>query len=669
MTIKYLDSKRLSGLEYTASNLTTSGFAQTWGKDPSNSQFEVSSGRINFLDNTSSTGDRTWLDLQSIIGSAVSTTQWVLRFKFNFSTLTTGNYYYEFDAGLSDTTVNNMTNQNFIGVRVLPNESRDLWRPRTCDGSSTPRQGASASITQSFSTGTDYYVEIKRTSSSNWSISLSTTNAYDGDLQNNSYTDAGSATGLRYFKFGDAVTNSGTGFTMQGVCDVLEFYNDTNTAAATSSGDVKPTNVQDNSIFVETDTARRYWFDLGVEPKGTSGSGGDWAETSFNNSTIVNNESASGNVVTRTSGSGWNSYIRSNEYISPSTGGGEIYFTQSANTNISVGLEKSPFNPAPSATYTGKDYSFHTTSSSNNMYEHTSDYAGTAWASATNEYRITMDSAGLVKYYWRSGSSGTWTLERTSTVTASGDYYFTVSHSGTAGTITSYIKGTPVTWTMEPTFQVNFSSDPLLSSSTRVYYSSAKKIHYKLEGSAYDGLRGTIDLQTLNGGAISSSWVLDFDLNDTGVVMNDTSRLSVNFGVATNNVNNATNGGGDVGAFLGLHADIDDANAARGRYGICAYSNGVGTDPNSYITVAETIDQNQHWYVRLIKDGSADTFKAEFYTTSARTGTPLSATVTGVTWDTARYFGVWDDFNAGGSNISEGDISEIKFYNGVTTIN
>ena len=214
-----------------------------------------------------------------------------------------------------------------------------------------------------------------------------------------------------------------------------------------TSAPAKPTNVEDNSILVEKDTGKRYWFDLGVEPKGTSGSGGDWAETSFNNSAIVNNESASGNVVTRTSGSGWNSYIRSNEYISPSTDGGEIYFTQSANTNISVGLEKSPFNPAPSATYTGKDYSFHTTSSSNNMYEHTSDYAGTAWASATNEYRITMDSAGLVKYYWRSGSSGAWTLERTSTVTASGDYYFTVSHSGTAGAITSYIKGTPATWT------------------------------------------------------------------------------------------------------------------------------------------------------------------------------------------------------------------------------
>ena len=204
---------------------TTSGFAQTWGKDPSSSQFEVSGGKINFLDNTSSTGDRTWLDLESIIGSAVSTTQWVLRFKFNFSTLTSGDYYYEFDTGLSDTTVNNITNQNFIGVRVLPNDQRNLWRPRTCNGSSNPRSGSTANLTQSFTTGVDYYAEIKRTSSSNWSISLSTTDAYDGDLQNNSYTDASGATGLKYFKFGDAVTNSYSGFTMQGVCDVLEFYN------------------------------------------------------------------------------------------------------------------------------------------------------------------------------------------------------------------------------------------------------------------------------------------------------------------------------------------------------------------------------------------------------------------------------------------------------------
>ena len=254
MAITYHAGRRLQGLSTDSSaSATTSGFAQTWGKDPSTSQFEVSGGKINFLDNTSSTGDRTWLDLQSIIGSAVSTTQWVLRFKFNFSTLTTGSHYYEFDAGLSDTTVNNMTSQNYIGVRVLPNESRDLWRPRTCDGSTNPRSGSTANLTQEYATGVDYYAEIKRTSASNWSISLSTTNAYDGDLQDNSYTDAVGATGLRYFKFGDAVTNSGSGFTMQGVCDVLEFYN-----GVTTVPPYPPANVQAGSRFEETDTRKIY---------------------------------------------------------------------------------------------------------------------------------------------------------------------------------------------------------------------------------------------------------------------------------------------------------------------------------------------------------------------------------------------------------------------------
>ena len=256
MAITYHAGRRIQGATTDASaSATTSGFAQTWGKDPSTSQFEVSGGKINFLDNTSSTGDRTWLDLQSIIGSAVSTTQWVLRFKFNFSTLTTGSHYYEFDAGLSDTTVNNMTSQNYIGVRVLPNESRDLWRPRTCDGSTNPRSGGT-DYTQEYATGVDYYAEIKRTSASNWSISLSTTNAYDGDLQDNSYTDAVGATGLRYFKFGDAVTNSGSGFTMQGVCDVLEFYN-----GVTTVPPYPPANVQVGSRFEETDTRKIYHYE------------------------------------------------------------------------------------------------------------------------------------------------------------------------------------------------------------------------------------------------------------------------------------------------------------------------------------------------------------------------------------------------------------------------
>ena len=433
------------------------------------------------------------------------------------------------------------------------------------------------------------------------------------------------------------------------------------TITTTSVAQTKPTNVQDNSILVEPSTARRYWFDLGVEPKGTSGSGGDWAETSFNNSTIVNNESASGNVVTRTSGSGWNSYIRSNEYISPSTGGGEIYFTQSANTNISVGLEKSPFNPAPSATYTGKDYSFHTTSSSNNMYEHTSDYAGTAWASATNEYRITMDSAGLVKYYWRSGSSGAWTLERTSTVTASGDYYMAVSPA--AGTTTCFIKGTPATWTMEPTFEDDFSTDKgwtNLTSNTSV----TTQLNYTETNSTY--IRATKDLQDSNalgsGNNMSDNFVIRFELNKTNDATNTANGTQPLIGISSATTDGWFNNQDSIGMILSQ--DTNQTHSIRA----------VGAD-NQYTHQGDSADAAYTWttgirYCEVIKNATADTVTATIYTNSDYTGSLVTATVStsGKTFSGLRYLSMRNFAdNARSSTVWE--MNNVQVYDGVTTVN
>ena len=43
--------------------------------------------------------------------------------------------------------------------------------------------------------------------------------------------------------------------------DLMFAFDSTPASYTNPTGDVKPTNVQDNSILVETDTARRYWFD------------------------------------------------------------------------------------------------------------------------------------------------------------------------------------------------------------------------------------------------------------------------------------------------------------------------------------------------------------------------------------------------------------------------
>jgi hypothetical protein len=255
VTIKYHAGRRIQGLKYTASTLTTSGFAGTWDKSPSDSQFEVSSGKLNFLENASSGGDRTWIDL----GTDVSETKWLLRVRLRFTTIATQSDYPEIDLGISDNHANSDTDQDFIGCRILPMAANNLFRPRKCIAEK-PRRGAIASHNPSpaFTTGKDYYIEFKRTSATNWSASLSDTDAYDGDIYSGSFTNAStSLNGLRYFTVMDGTT--ATSANMEGYIDVFEFYNDTNTVVA-SSGDAKPTNVQVGSRLEETDTRKMYSY-------------------------------------------------------------------------------------------------------------------------------------------------------------------------------------------------------------------------------------------------------------------------------------------------------------------------------------------------------------------------------------------------------------------------
>ena len=165
-----------------------------------------------------------------------------------------------------------------------------------------------------------------------------------------------------------------------------------------------------------------------------------WTAVTFNNSTIVNGMSASGNVLSGSSvtGNSWTSYIRSNEYISPSTGGGEFYFTGASHPpSLAIGFEKAPFNGDPSNVYQNANFGWHVTTSAagNDIYEKTSSYSISPLIIDASVSKITMDSNGLVKYYVDD------VLVRTSTVTASGDYYINASFAGsTTDTASVYIK-------------------------------------------------------------------------------------------------------------------------------------------------------------------------------------------------------------------------------------
>ena len=196
-----------------------------------------------------------------------------------------------------------------------------------------------------------------------------------------------------------------------------------------------------------------------------------------------------------------------------------------------------------------------------------------------------------------------------------------------------------------------------------VYDSTNDVIKYDLHGSGDEHLlggNGKVDLVALNGSALSTNWVLDFDIHDTGLVMDSTSRLTTFIGVVADEATGAgtSNYWSNI---LGVAADIDDNDSARGRYSLVTNTTGYH-DPVSNITTGTTIDSNDHWYVRFIRNGTDSSFTVEFYDNSARTGTPLTSTRTSVTTVTPyKYFGVYDDTDFGGSNKHIGEIIKLNY--------
>ena len=115
----------ISGTATFTENFSSSDI---WTQSPSDSQFAVSSsdGRLNFLENSSSGGDRCWYDL----GTGVSETKWILRFKLRFTTIANQSDYPEIDIGISDNHANSDTDQDFIGCRILPMALNNLFKTK-----------------------------------------------------------------------------------------------------------------------------------------------------------------------------------------------------------------------------------------------------------------------------------------------------------------------------------------------------------------------------------------------------------------------------------------------------------------------------------------------------------------------------------------------------------
>ena len=418
MTIEYKDSKRIVKLstdivETPTYTYSSTGWTSTGGG-------AVATDNLTLALDTDGGQDQVNYDLTSI-----SSDKFVLDFTLNFSRLTIGTNLFWFMGLVNSTNWIATNSTNHMGIFVMQESATKTFA--CSDGTSTWNGASEDAQSWTPTTGVDYYFRLTKLSSTTYKVELfsnpartSVTSTSDGTVS--------SMTDLRYLVFtGD--NNSGAGNATFTISD-LKFYN------GVSSTTNKPTDVQDNSLLIEKNTARRYWFDA----ESTS-------NVTWNDSTDVGC-SISGNTITKTDSNGWTSGIGQTDQQISASNGGTITMTSNA-TNSFVGLSNVTSLNQQAKTWFDIKFGFADTDIIENGTQITPD---TAFTRATSDtMKITISSAGLVKYYIND------VLKHTSTITASGNYFgifaaYTQNENMTATTTT------PATWTMQPTKQFDFSS-------------------------------------------------------------------------------------------------------------------------------------------------------------------------------------------------------------------
>ena len=252
MTIKYLDSKRIVGLstdtfptfEDDFTSYETQGAANlVWVEDGTGKvAVNITDNDIDFNLKTETTAHGINYDFG--VGN-VSDTEWIIRYKMNLTTVNTTTMYTYW--GLSSVSGSGTsTTRDFIGF----NTTGTTFLGHDRDGADDTG-GGDNSQSYTLVTGTDYYVTIKRTSATAYAYTLQTGSFSGTTVVNGTGTCVDTIVGLRYFNCRN-LNNQTTAGNLIGTIDDFEFYNGVTTPPT------KPTDVPDNSIFIESDTFKRY---------------------------------------------------------------------------------------------------------------------------------------------------------------------------------------------------------------------------------------------------------------------------------------------------------------------------------------------------------------------------------------------------------------------------
>jgi hypothetical protein len=634
MTIEYKDSKRIVKLssdivdtatfeddfDYASQSLANTAWIPN--NDEAGNRVNISTDKLDFNFTMDSTNETIVHDLTS-----TSDTKWVLRFKANWSTLT-GSGSNQNWFGISDSNQTEGANTTQKGIGFIPIYTTTYQKFITSSPNDQSPIGTNdTASTYAFVANVDLYFTITRTSATVYTVDIRT-DSHSGTVVENfgGNQTCNSQTGLRYIKYAcnDQASEAGV---QQGTIDDVEFYN------GVSSLTSKPTDVQDNSILIEKDTAKRYWFD--------------------------NNKIYSQTAQNTPEALGHTNHLKAAQKINS----GHILIGKKV-TSCSFLLTKSS-NP------------------SGDVVCELLESDGTLIAEIGRTASSGISGSGAVEVEFTGGAGGVVSendmLAIRMTVPDNSNR-FNISHQNTDVDSNShwvdyissawvdvtskdlYFKATYSTWTMEPTFRDNFSSDnwdPVDSSSIGVTGGSLTFI-MKRDGSN-DSVVYDLGAGNVSGTAWVLRWKMNFTTAYTATGYSNGNRLW--FGLSSLPQTTNQNTAQDSIMMYQNHDGTDSFSAS--------YSNGAVLPQTN--TTAPDYATGTDYYCEL-KRTSSTTIESRMWT-GGYDGTLLSnaedsvsnsdiANITGL-----QYIKISNMYSSATGSAVSGTIDDIEFYNGVTTLN
>jgi hypothetical protein len=656
MTIEYKDSKRIIALSSDVANtptvnddlITDKGWDTQGITDKGwdtqghiGMTYDATNDEVDFNCVADTTHDYALIDLQDadyINGSNISDTAFELRCGWRVDTISNASANENrATIGLYANNTSNNTAQDIFTLRFSATtgggQALEMFAK---DNAIAVGGSAEYTFTETLSAQT-LYLRFNR-DGNNFRIRLYSDSNYTTLVEDSGNQSVSGITGLRYFGIknrGDTQNNGGS--TTGAILPNIEIYD------GISSTTNKPTNVQDNSLLVEKDTASRYWFNA-------RGADTTSSQSSFDNDSKIENGASQYDFVGQQFLSGHSLIGQSISSISfwlwnigsgSTTGATYSYGVFDSNGNLKGDvfgtLNVSDITQASS--YTGATKRTMTTSSPVTIAEN--DFIGirTNQALTSTAYDIEIGTGGNGSIEDNAqrvrGSAGSVTQD---------------SHRDVAYEV---IHATPATWTNEDIFTDDYSSDSgwtSVGSSTTVNSAVAGKVN----------MTGDIDNWVYKdlGFNLKSKWIARGNIKATVYGTTGRSLVPVTFiDDPTIHVKNGTGNNG-IGVFM-------DTTGGTRYFWLSIITNGAydrGTNDSNHRISFTT---GTTYYYELIRDGSTLTLRIT--TNSDFSGGSVITRTTTLPSNTFRYLVHGTDVATSGSNTVEADDTVV--HNGVTLIN